>query len=342
MKRCVLALVLLIATAAQANYLGIKQIDDYLRITARVLNPSTGALAQPTAITYSIYEEGSATGLDEGVDMVPASPFDGVTGIYLASRQLTAVAGFEAGKSYQVWVGWTVNSTAMGEWHNFQVGATVTAGTVSDKTGYALSSTQTFNVTGNITGNLSGSVGSVTGAVGSVTAGVSLADDAITSAKYDESSAFPLASADTGATAVARVGADSDTLETLSDQLDAVALASELAQTDANVASILEDTGTTLDGIVDAILEDTGTTLPALFPTDFATVAVADAKIAASTSVSIDANDVNDIADQVVTALSGEVTVAEAGLTHWFTSIISTDPNSGSPMYYLRHPPLWK
>ena len=48
----------------------------------------------------------------------------------------------------------------------------VTAGTVSDKTGYALSGTQTFNLTGNITGNLSGSVGSVTGAVGSVTGSV--------------------------------------------------------------------------------------------------------------------------------------------------------------------------
>lgn len=48
----------------------------------------------------------------------------------------------------------------------------VTAGTVSDKTGYALSGTQAFNVTGNITGNLSGSVGSVTGAVGSVTGAV--------------------------------------------------------------------------------------------------------------------------------------------------------------------------
>lgn len=41
----------------------------------------------------------------------------------------------------------------------------VTAGTVSDKTGYSLSGTQTFNLTGNITGNLSGSVGSVTSGV---------------------------------------------------------------------------------------------------------------------------------------------------------------------------------
>jgi hypothetical protein len=41
----------------------------------------------------------------------------------------------------------------------------VTAGTVSDKAGYSLSSSQSFNLTGNITGNLSGSVGSVTNAV---------------------------------------------------------------------------------------------------------------------------------------------------------------------------------
>jgi hypothetical protein len=36
------------------------------------------------------------------------------------------------------------------------------------KTGYSLSGTQSFNLTGNITGNLSGSVGSVSGAVGSI------------------------------------------------------------------------------------------------------------------------------------------------------------------------------
>lgn len=53
-------------------------------------------------------------------------------------------------------------------------GGAVTAGTISDKTGYSLSSSQTFNMTGSITGNLSGSVGSVTGAVGSVTSAVTV------------------------------------------------------------------------------------------------------------------------------------------------------------------------
>lgn len=54
---------------------------------------------------------------------------------------------------------------------------------------------------------------------------MNLADDAITSAKFDESTAFPITSADTGATEIARTGADGDTLETLSDQIDGVPLA---------------------------------------------------------------------------------------------------------------------
>ncbi len=49
------------------------------------------------------------------------------------------------------------------------LGTGLTVNDITTKSGYSLSGTQTFNVTGNITGNLSGSVGSVTGAVGSVT-----------------------------------------------------------------------------------------------------------------------------------------------------------------------------
>ena len=75
----------------------------------------------------------------------------------------------------------------------------------------------------------------------SVTAGVSLANDAITASKFDESTAFPLKSADTGSTAVARTGADSDTLETLSDQIDAEALKTTAikAKTDAMPAILV-------------------------------------------------------------------------------------------------------
>lgn len=61
--------------------------------------------------------------------------------------------------------------------------------------------------------------GSVTGSVASVTAGVTLADDAITAAKFDESTAYPVKFADSGSNKIARTGADGDTLETLSDEV---------------------------------------------------------------------------------------------------------------------------
>lgn len=78
------------------------------------------------------------------------------------------------------------------------------------------------------------------------TSGVALANDAITSGKFDESTAYPLKSADTGSTAVARVGADGDTLETLSDQLDGV---------EADTTHITADYGATEKAAID-LLDD--------------------------------------------------------------------------------------
>jgi hypothetical protein len=164
-------------------YLGSFAIDDYVGIPAATHRFSSGAAYAPTVLTYSIYEEATAVGLDEDVDMVVASPFDSITGCYWVRRQLTTAAGFESGKNYMVLVKATVDSVSAITMHTFQVQAKVTAATVSDKTGYtastvsdktgySLSSSQTFDVTGSITGNLSGSVGSVTGAVGSVTGNV--------------------------------------------------------------------------------------------------------------------------------------------------------------------------
>jgi hypothetical protein len=49
-----------------------------------------------------------------------------------------------------------------------------------------------------------------------------LANDVIKAASFDESTAFPLTSADSSTTRVARVGADGDTLETLSDEIATV------------------------------------------------------------------------------------------------------------------------
>ena len=59
-------------------------------------------------------------------------------------------------------------------------------------------------------------------------AAMNLAADAIKKVSYDESTAYALESADTGNSQVARVGADGDTLESLSDEIAAL-------PTDANV-----------------------------------------------------------------------------------------------------------
>jgi len=95
-----------------------------------------------------------------------------------------------------------------------------------------------------------------------------LADDVITAGKFDESTAYPLKSADTGITQVARVGADSDTLETLSDQLDVVqtdldnpaqykadvsGLALEATLTAIKGAGWTTETLVALDALIDAI-----------------------------------------------------------------------------------------
>lgn len=111
------------------SYLGTFHIDDYLGIPAATHRFSSGAAYAPTALTYSIYEEATDVGLDEDVDMTVASPFDAITGCYWVRRQLTAAAGFEAGKNYLVVVKATVDSVAAIQMHTFQVEAASVAQT---------------------------------------------------------------------------------------------------------------------------------------------------------------------------------------------------------------------
>lgn len=106
-------------------YLGSFGIDDYVGIPAATHRFSSGAAYAATSLTYSIYEEATTTGLDEDVDMTPASPFDSITGCYWVRRQLTAAAGFEAGKNYLVVVKATVDSVSAIQQHTFQVAAKV-------------------------------------------------------------------------------------------------------------------------------------------------------------------------------------------------------------------------
>jgi hypothetical protein len=132
-----------------------------------------------------------------------------------------------------------------------------------------------------------------------VTDGVTLVNDAITAAKFDESTAFPLKAADTGATIVARAG-DAMTLSADYDHAKDDVL-TPLAVVDGNVDAVLTDTGTTLDAAlatVDGILDDLhGTDLPAVktetaaikaktdnLPTDPADQSAVEAAITAATS----------------------------------------------------------
>lgn len=152
-------------------YLGSWKIDDYLTFTVNTHTPSTGAVTDADAVpTYRIYEDETGTAIDTG----STAKLDdaGTTGFYSERVQLLAATGYEKGKTYTIRMSGTVGAVTGAMSHTFQIEAEVDANIVSDKTGFALSGTQTFNTTGNITGNLSGSVGSVTGAVGSVTGAV--------------------------------------------------------------------------------------------------------------------------------------------------------------------------
>ena len=67
---------------------------------------------------------------------------------------------------------------------------------------------------------------------------MNLAADAIKAVSYDESTAFPVVASDAGSTQIARTGADSDTLETLSDEIATRAPANEYnTQLDANMST---------------------------------------------------------------------------------------------------------
>jgi len=79
--------------------------------------------------------------------------------------------------------------------------------------------------------------------------GYGLADDAITAAKFDETTAFPLASADSGSTQVARTGADGDTLKNLSDEIATVDTVVDAVKTKTDQLNFTgTDVKATLDG----------------------------------------------------------------------------------------------
>ena len=130
----------------------------------------------------------------------------------------------------------------------------VTVGTNIDKSGYSLAADQS---------------GVTIGTVTDVTNGVDLADDAITSAKYDESTAFPLAKADSGTTILAREedGSATYTLKTLSSQIGGISGGGSAISKNADSYTLTTGTQTTgtfsdtnnIDGVYHGITNAAGT-----------------------------------------------------------------------------------
>lgn len=228
------------------------------------------------------------------------------------------------------------------------------------------------NVNGNVVGSVAsvvGAVGSVTGAVGSVTgniggnvvgsvgsvsSGVTLANGAITSAKFDSSTAFPLASADSGSTAVARTGADGDTLKTLSDQIDGVSGGGGTDWT-ADEKTVIKAvlgipvSGTTpadpTTGILDTIRDNVGTALTRIgTPTDLgqgATIADGLVKLHNDTGVLVNrlgtpagasvAADIASVKTDTTTLLSRITSTLFSGITYlsrWLGTIAGKTADS--------------
>jgi hypothetical protein len=124
------------------------------------------------------------TGISSKTTVLPASfPTN------FASLAITAGGAVTAGTVSDK-TGYSLTQAFPANFPNLAITAStghVTVGTNNDKAGYSLSGTQTFNLTGNITGNLTGSVGSVTNPVTVGTnndkTGYGLADGAITAVK---------------------------------------------------------------------------------------------------------------------------------------------------------------
>lgn len=175
-----------------SKYIGDFSKNDTITFMFTTFRPSTGApfLLAGTPVV-SVYKDNNLTQDTAGVTLT--TNYDGVTGLNFVSVS-TSTAFYVDGSSYEcVITTGTVDSvsvvgscvgrftmrdqaylypTTAGRTLDASATGQVIVATNNDKTGYSLSGTQTFNVTGNITGNVTGSVGSVSGAVGSVTGAV--------------------------------------------------------------------------------------------------------------------------------------------------------------------------
>lgn len=101
------------------QYLGDYRIDDYITFGAQLHRFSSGAVYAPTGnATYTFYENNSTSGAPTGGNL---GQLNSKTGLYTARVQLTAAAGFEAGKEYLIHIEATVDSVAAAELLMFRI-----------------------------------------------------------------------------------------------------------------------------------------------------------------------------------------------------------------------------
>lgn len=122
------------------SYLGSWKIDDLVTFYTNTHRVDTGNATDADAVpSYRVYEDETATPILTGNMALIDSA--NTAGFYSEQITLSAANGFEKGKCYAVYISATVNSITATTHHTLQIEAEVDANTVSDKTGFALSST---------------------------------------------------------------------------------------------------------------------------------------------------------------------------------------------------------
>jgi len=111
-------------------YLGSWKINDYLTFPCNTHDASTGAATDADSVPpYRIYEDETGTAILTG-SMAKLDDAN-TTGFYSEQIQLTAGNGFEAGKSYTIYMSPTVSSVMGTASHTFQVLASVSVEDIS-------------------------------------------------------------------------------------------------------------------------------------------------------------------------------------------------------------------
>lgn len=134
MKKILIFLIL--AAISKAAWLGTFDVDDYIVLSSTTAQFTTGA-AFTSAPTYTVYE--AAAGSISTTEIITATAlsadFDTETGFHVATFQLTAIAGFNAGNSYVILLKATVDSVVANSSHTFRLRAAPVAVASAQATG---------------------------------------------------------------------------------------------------------------------------------------------------------------------------------------------------------------